>query len=62
MLNGTVVPIAQATTFGDGRGAMLYQNHCSACHTTQVHWRDQSLAKEGTSLREQIVVENATPD
>lgn len=33
---------------------MLYQNHCVACHTTQVHWRDQRLATDWPSLRAQV--------
>lgn len=33
------------------RGALLYDNHCIACHNTQMHWRDQRLAKDWTSLR-----------
>ena len=33
------------------RGALLYDNHCIACHSTQMHWRDQRQAKDWTSLR-----------
>ncbi len=33
------------------RGALLYDNHCIACHNTQMHWRDQRLAKDWASLR-----------
>lgn len=33
------------------RGALLYDNHCIACHSTQMHWRDQRLAKDWASLR-----------
>jgi mono/diheme cytochrome c family protein len=45
---------AQSAALNEGRGEMLYQNHCIACHTTQVHWRDQRLAKDWPSLRAQI--------
>lgn len=45
---------AQAGWSERGRGEMLYQNHCIACHTTQVHWRDQRLAKDWPSLRAQV--------
>lgn len=38
----------------DGRGEMLYQNHCIGCHTTQVHWREQRLARDWKSLRAQV--------
>lgn len=50
------VPLAdvEAAPFEEGRGEMLYQNHCVACHTTQVHWRDQRLAKDWPSLRAQV--------
>lgn len=33
------------------RGALLYDNHCIACHSTQMHWRDQRLATDWTRLR-----------
>jgi mono/diheme cytochrome c family protein len=45
---------AQAAPLSEGRGEMLYQNHCVACHTTQVHWRDQRLANDWISLRAQV--------
>jgi hypothetical protein len=44
----------KAAAFEEGRGEMLYRNHCVACHTTQVHWRDQRLAKDWASLRAQV--------
>ena len=36
------------------RGALLYQNHCIECHNTQMHWRDQRLARDWDSLRAQV--------
>ncbi|HEV2007734.1 MAG TPA: hypothetical protein VGQ88_03325 [Burkholderiales bacterium] len=27
------------------RGKLLYETHCSACHTAQAHWRDQRIVK-----------------
>jgi len=36
------------------RGALLYENHCIACHTTQMHWRDQRMATDWASLRAQV--------
>jgi mono/diheme cytochrome c family protein len=33
------------------RGALLYQNHCAACHTEQMHWREQRQARDWNSLR-----------
>lgn len=36
------------------RGQLLYANHCSECHTTQMHWRAKRLAQDWTSLRGQV--------
>jgi mono/diheme cytochrome c family protein len=36
------------------RGELLYGTHCIACHTTQVHWRDQKLARDWATLKEQV--------
>ena len=33
------------------RGALLYSTHCIACHTEQMHWRDQKLATDWPSLK-----------
>ena len=33
------------------RGQLLYSTHCVECHTTQVHWRDQNLARDWESLK-----------
>jgi mono/diheme cytochrome c family protein len=29
------------------RGAMLYENHCLACHTQQIHWREKKWLLTG---------------
>lgn len=34
-----------------GRGRLLYETHCIACHTTQVHWRVKRLAGDWTQLQ-----------
>ncbi len=34
-----------------GRGALLYENHCSACHGEKMHWRDQRIATDWASLK-----------
>jgi cytochrome c5 len=39
---------------GSRRGQMLYENHCSACHTTEVHWRDKKLARDWDGLILQV--------
>ena len=36
------------------RGQMLYGNHCIACHTTQMHWRDRKLVTDWPSLKLQV--------
>jgi len=36
------------------RGQLLYDTHCIACHTTQVHWRDQRLASDWPTLKAQV--------
>jgi mono/diheme cytochrome c family protein len=36
------------------RGEMLYSLHCIACHTTQMHWRDNKLATDWNSLKLQV--------
>ena len=35
-------------------GALLYDTHCVACHTTQIHWRDVKLATNWTGLVTQV--------
>lgn len=46
---------ALAQTPGDlQRGQALYSLHCSACHTAQLHWRDQKLAQDWATLRNQV--------
>ena len=36
------------------RGRLLYETHCIACHRTQVHWRDQRLARDWPALVAQV--------
>ena len=38
----------------ESRGEMLYTTHCIACHSTQMHWRDNRVATDWDSLREQV--------
>jgi hypothetical protein len=35
----------------ESRGELLYSTHCIACHTTQMHWRDQRLATDFDGLK-----------
>ena len=36
------------------RGELLYSTHCIACHTAQVHWRNNKLVTDWTSLQSQV--------
>lgn len=36
------------------RGQLLYETHCIACHTAQMHWRDQKTATDWASLRAEV--------
>lgn len=36
------------------RGELLYRNHCIACHSTSVHWRDRRLVTDFASLIAQV--------
>lgn len=45
---------AQGPAGPGSRGQMLYGNHCIACHTTQMHWRDQKLVTDWASLKLQV--------
>ena len=36
------------------RGELLYANHCIACHTTQVHWRQKKTATDLTTLQFEV--------
>ena len=53
-----VVGFGLAGMFGavaaQSRGELLYTTHCIACHSTQMHWREQRLATDLASLREQV--------
>lgn len=36
------------------RGELLYGNHCIACHSTSVHWRDRRLVTDFGTLIAQV--------
>lgn len=40
--------------YSEARGELLYATHCSACHTTEIHWRKQKLATGWKSLKAQV--------
>lgn len=43
-----------ASARAQSRGELLYSTHCIACHTAQVHWRDQRVATDWASLKSQV--------
>ncbi len=45
---------AAASAPDTSRGRLLYENSCSACHTTQPHWRSQRLVSSWTGLVAQV--------
>jgi CxxC motif-containing protein (DUF1111 family) len=38
----------------ESRGQLLYTLHCIACHSTQIHWRNERKATDRTSLNAQV--------
>ena len=36
------------------RGELLYNTHCIACHTTQIHWRDGKQANDWKGIEAQV--------
>jgi hypothetical protein len=59
-LLAALLAAACGTAFGQAaapnptRGELLYAAHCKGCHTTQMHWRDQKIATDWASLKEQV--------
>lgn len=51
-----VLSLAAATAQAQpaSRGQLLYDNHCIACHSTQMHWRDKKLVADWASLKVQV--------
>ena len=43
-----------ATAQSESRGELLYATHCIACHTTQMHWRDQRVATDWGRLKAEV--------
>jgi len=42
------------TTTTPTRGQLLYDTHCVACHTQQIHWRDAGVVRNWNELRAQV--------
>lgn len=45
---------AQPPSPSPGRGQLLYETHCVACHDTQVHWRNRRRANDWPALLVQV--------
>ena len=43
-----------ANAQAESRGELLYATHCIACHTTQMHWRDQKVATDWSRLKSEV--------
>ena len=43
-----------APAHAQSRGELLYATHCIACHTSQVHWRDNKQATDWRGLETQV--------
>lgn len=52
MLIAVALPAAAAED--PTRGRLLYETHCIACHNSQMHWRDQRLARDWAGLEQQV--------
>lgn len=48
-----VLVLAEARP-NEARGGLLYSTHCSACHNSTIHWREQKLATDWKSLKGQV--------
>ena len=54
-LCGLFSALALATSArAESRGELLYATHCIACHTSQMHWRDQKVATDWTRLKAEV--------
>jgi mono/diheme cytochrome c family protein len=54
MLTGVSALACAQTASAESRGALLYNTHCVACHTTQMHWRNGRQAVDWESLKFQV--------
>ena len=46
--------VAAPSAMAQSRGELLYTTHCIACHTTEIHWRDQRSASNWPALKAQV--------
>lgn len=55
LLCGATAAVAQdAPPESPSRGLLLYQTHCTSCHTKEMHWRDNRKATNWESLKAEV--------
>jgi mono/diheme cytochrome c family protein len=54
MFFGANVLATAETLPNEARGGLLYSTHCSTCHNSTIHWREQKLATDWISLKAQV--------
>lgn len=54
LLSGVPAVAHADATYNEARGQLLYATHCSTCHTSQVHWREQKKVTDWSSLVTQV--------
>jgi mono/diheme cytochrome c family protein len=54
ILTGISAVASAQLTPAETRGELLYSTHCVACHTTQMHWRNERQAFDWESLKFQV--------
>lgn len=52
---GFLLALPASVSAGPERGQLLYENHCTSCHTSTVHIRDQRKAKTPAEVRAWIL-------
>ena len=48
---GLLLALPVSVLAGLERGQLLYENHCTGCHTSTVHIREQRKVKSAAELR-----------
>ncbi len=54
LLLGSLANASEPPRQNTTRGALLYSNHCIACHTIDIHWRDKQQVSDWRSLQTQV--------
>jgi hypothetical protein len=54
LLAGALWSAAWSPACAQSRGELLYTTHCVACHSVQLHWREQRAATDWSSLTMQV--------